>query len=124
MKCIFCELANNPNKDVFKTGKYFYSKHDENPVSKGHCLIILKRHAASINELTQEEWIELGEMINQVVAEFNLREYNIGLNEGIAAGRTIDHLHIHIIPRELGDVENPVGGVRNVIPEKGNYLKK
>ena len=123
MGCIFCEIAKNPDKEVFITGKYFYVKFDKNPVSDKHCLIVLKRHTTSIDELNKEEWCDLGDTVKKVINQLGLSDYNLGINEGIAAGRTIDHLHIHIIPRILGDVENPIGGVRNVIPEKGNYLK-
>jgi len=57
----------------------------------------------------------------EIQAKFNPDAYNLGVNDGEAAGRTIHHLHLHIIPRYIGDVENPRGGVRHIIPDKGNY---
>lgn len=121
--CIFC----NPSK-VIVNGQYAYSKLDEFPVSKGHCLVIPKRHVKTIWELTDEELKDLYTVMKQtddwIFEWYHPDGENIGINEGQAAGQTIPHLHIHIIPRYEGDVSDPTGGVRGVIPGKRNYLKE
>jgi len=105
----------------------FFAVYDEFPVSKGHTLIIPKRHVESFFDITREELEDFFNLLKKVKElldeKFNPDGYNVGVNEGYAAGKTIDHLHVHPIPRYKGDVENPVGGVRNVIPGKGDYRK-
>jgi diadenosine tetraphosphate (Ap4A) HIT family hydrolase len=90
--------------------------------------IIPKRHVNSFFELSNEEIIAAYDLLKKAKKlldkKFSPDAYNIGVNDGKAAGQTIFHLHIHLIPRYFGDVSDPVGGVRNVIPEKGNYLNK
>lgn len=118
--CIFC----NPSK-VIVNGQYAYSRLDEFPVSEGHCLIIPKRHISSIDELDDVELKDLYTVLHQtkiLLIETYLPDgFNIGINEGEAAGQTIPHLHIHLIPRYEGDVVCPRGGVRGVIPNKKEY---
>lgn len=115
MNCIFCEIAKNPDKNVFLQGDFFYVKYDENPVLEGHCLIIPKRHVVSLLDLSEEEWAELRKVIKQATEQLNISEFNLGVNEGRLAGRTIDHLHWHVIPRKQGDADDPTGGIRNII---------
>lgn len=118
--CIFCNPTN-----ILINGEYAYSRLDGFPVSEGHCLVIPKRHVSSIDELTDSELKDLYVVMNQT--KTLLREtyqpdgFNIGINEGEAAGQTVEHLHIHIIPRYEGDVVCPRGGVRGVIPGKKEY---
>lgn len=120
--CIFC----NPSK-IIVNGQYAYSKLDEFPVSKGHCLVIPKRHVKTLWELTDEELKDLYTVMKQtddwIFEWYHPDGENIGINEGYAAGQTVEHLHIHIIPRYEGDVLDPTGGVRGVIPHKQKYKK-
>jgi diadenosine tetraphosphate (Ap4A) HIT family hydrolase len=101
--------------------------YDKFPVTEGHTLIIPKHHVESLFMLSENDAVSLTRMIREVKdiidKKYKPKGYNIGINEGRAAGRTIDHLHIHLIPRYEGDMEDPTGGVRHVIPEKGNYKK-
>ena len=90
-------------------------------------MVIPRRHVASFFDLTPEEISACMELINKekkrIDEEFHPDGYNIGVNVGQAAGQSIFHVHIHIIPRYKGDVENPQGGVRHVIPKKGHYTR-
>ena len=118
--CIFC----NPT-DIVINGEYAYSRLDGFPVSEGHCLIIPKRHVRSIDELSDVELKDLYTVLHQtkiLLIETYLPDgFNIVINEGEAAGQTVPHLHIHLIPRYEGDVVCPRGGVRGVIPSKKEY---
>ena len=95
------------------------------PVSKGHTLVIPKRHVGSFFETTDEERADLLVLLNKakvvIQEEFNPDGYNIGINDGPAAGQTVLHLHMHLIPRYKGDRNDPRGGVRWIIPEKADY---
>ncbi len=96
------------------------------PVSPGHTLIVPRRLVATWFEATREEQVAMLELLDvvkaQLDAEFRPDGYNIGINVGPAAGQTVMHLHMHLIPRFAGDVPDPRGGIRHVIPGKGNYL--
>jgi diadenosine tetraphosphate (Ap4A) HIT family hydrolase len=98
------------------------------PISPGHTLIISKRHFCSFFETTPDEERELLQALRDAKAqldyEFSPMGYNIGINDGSAAGQTIRHLHIHLIPRYEGDVNDPRGGVRWIIPDKAAYWTK
>jgi diadenosine tetraphosphate (Ap4A) HIT family hydrolase len=99
---------------------------DKYPVTEGHSLIIPKRHVESVGELTQPEFKRLSLMISMTKSHLRTRDdsikgFNIGINEGVVAGQTIPHLHIHVIPRREGDMDDPTGGVRGVIPDKQKY---
>jgi len=95
------------------------------PISPGHTLIIPKRHLASFFELTNSERQALFDLLEQaktdIDKEFSPAGYNIGINDGAAAGQTVPHLHIHLIPRYEGDVADPRGGVRWIFPDKADY---
>ncbi|MFA5310455.1 MAG: HIT family protein [Candidatus Paceibacterota bacterium] len=123
--CFFCDIQKKKEDKVIIDNRSFFSRYDDFPVNPGHCEIITKKHIVSFFELTKEQLADFYELLQKtkliVDDKFNPDSYNIGINEGEAAGRTIQHLHIHLIPRYRGDVENPRGGVRNVIPGKGNY---
>jgi diadenosine tetraphosphate (Ap4A) HIT family hydrolase len=100
---------------------------DAFPVSPGHALIIPKRHIASFFETNEEERKAMLEALDQAKEIFD-RElkpdgYNIGINEGLTAGQTIMHLHIHLIPRYKGDSSDPRGGIRWIFPDKARYWK-
>ena len=125
-RCIFCE---DKGINLYDSGipnlKNWYLKWDEYPVNSGHILIIPKRHFQSLFEINFIEFLELWKAIyyakKLIEKEYNPDGYNIGINDGVAAGQSIMHLHIHLIPRYTEDVENPRGGVRGVIPNKQNY---
>jgi diadenosine tetraphosphate (Ap4A) HIT family hydrolase len=120
--CPFCTL--NPRTLVL-ANELAVAFYDRYPVSHGHLLIILRRHVASYFEATPTEQTALMELVNQgkkkLDQEFHPDGYNIGINIGTAAGQTVPHLHIHLIPRYQGDQVDPRGGVRGVIPEKQKY---
>lgn len=106
-------------------GKYGFAAWDRHPVSDGHFLVIPYRHFGSYFDISDEEREELWSLVakGKVMCDekHNPDGYNIGINVGKWAGQSIDHLHIHVIPRYKGDVENPKGGVRGVIPNKKLY---
>ena len=121
--CLFC----TDPKGVSLSNDLAYSARDSYAVSPGHTVVIPKRHVASFFELTPEEVAACIDLINKekihIDKEFQPDGYNVGVNVGPAAGQSIFHVHIHIIPRYKGDVENPQGGVRHVIPKKGHYTR-
>jgi diadenosine tetraphosphate (Ap4A) HIT family hydrolase len=98
---------------------------DAYPVSPGHSLVIPRRHVASFFEITPDERGAILELLDAAkaaaVAEFRPDGFNIGINDGPAAGQTVPHLHMHLIPRYTGDLADPRGGVRWVIPSKADY---
>ena len=122
--CLFCK---DP-QGVSLTRDLAYSARDTYGVSPGHTLVIPNRHVASFFELTPEEVTACMELIKEektrIDEEFSPDGYNIGVNVGPAAGQSIYHVHIHIIPRYEGDVENPQGGVRHVLPKKAHYKRE
>ncbi len=99
---------------------------DAFPVSKGHTLVVTRRVARDWLDATREEKLAVLDLVDQVIrildAQFHPDGYNVGFNAGAAAGQTVPHLHVHVIPRYQGDVPDPRGGVRCVIPSKANYL--
>ena len=98
---------------------------DAYPVSPGHSLVISSRHVASFFELSEAERqglvALLGDTKSQLDAAHRPAAYNIGINDGVAAGQTVPHLHIHVIPRYAGDAADPRGGVRWVLPPRARY---
>ncbi len=102
-----------------------YVRFDKNPVNPGHCLIIPFRHVSDFFEATPEERQAMLNLADEAKAMLELKfspdGYNLGLNVGAVAGQTVPHVHLHLIPRYAGDVEQPRGGVRGVIPSKQNY---
>ena len=124
--CIFCEDKGINLLDYeIPNLKNWYLKWDEYPVNPGHILIIPKRHFQSIFEINLVEFMELWKALyyakRMIEKGYKPDGYNVGINDGEVAGQSIMHLHIHLIPRYKGDVENPRGGVRGVIPNKQNY---
>ena len=98
---------------------------DAFPVSPGHTLLLPRRHVGSLFDLTVVEWVELGQLLAQVrtalQAEFRPDGFNVGINDGTAAGQTVMHLHVHLIPRYRGDRPDPRGGIRWIFPDKARY---
>lgn len=123
-KCPFCDIRGDR---IIAEGPQAIAIPDGFPVSEGHTLVIPKRHVSSIFDLETNEYDELWAFMRQVHGEL-LRRFrptgvNIGVNDGEAAGQTVEHAHIHLIPRYAGDVPYPRGGIRWIIPEKAKYWK-
>lgn len=122
-ECSFCRAESE--RSIIASSALSLAFFDGFPVSPGHTLIIPKRHVASFFDLTQDERKDLFDMADEVKRildeRFHPDGYNIGVNVGEAAGQSIFHVHLHLIPRYSGDVPNPRGGVRGVIPQKQNY---
>ena len=123
--CTFCNL---PADRIILSDRFAFTIHDEFPVSPRHTLIILRRHIGSFFKLQSEERQSLLSLLDETKRfldkEFNPDAYNIGINDGAAAGQTMPHLHVHLIPRYHGDCEDPRGGVRWIFPDKANYWSK
>lgn len=123
LNCPFC--LKNLEVSIIAENELAFAIYDIYPVTKGHILVITKRHFQNYFEISKEEndavfrLIEL--MKTKLENEFKPDGFNIGVNVGEIAGQTIPHVHVHLIPRYKGDMKNPRGGVRHVIPEKGNY---
>ncbi len=102
-----------------------YAVFDTNPASPGHCLIVPKRHVAEYFDATDAEKLAIWSLVDQmkvlIDTKHNPDAYNVGINIGVAAGQSVPHIHVHVIPRYKGDVEDPKGGVRGVIPAKRRY---
>lgn len=122
VSCPFCAL---PAERILILADEALVIRDAFPVSPGHTLIIPRRHIGSFFELTDAERACMVELLAQAKAEldhsFQPDGFNIGINDGAAAGQTVQHLHLHLIPRYLGDVPDPRGGVRWVMPGKAKY---
>ena len=119
-RCPFCE-ATAPLLE----NEYAYVRGDNFPVSAGHVLVIPRRHVPGYFELTEEEQYGITRLLAKAKALLDGSHqpsgYNIGINVGPAAGQTVNHAHVHLIPRYPGDVQHPEGGVRGVIPDKQKY---
>lgn len=121
--CPFCHM--DDSRHLFGDEQVF-AVWDGYPVSPGHLLIITRRHVTQWFEATWEEQQAILRALDQgrrmILEQRAVDGFNIGINVGVAAGQTVDHLHVHLIPRTEGDVSDPRGGVRHVIPARGNYL--
>ena len=120
--CPFCILE--PDR-IISESDYTITIRDGYPVSKGHTLVIPRRHVQSFFELQAIEKAAVLQALDEAKEaldkEFSPDGYNIGINDGEAAGQTVMHLHVHLIPRYKGDTEDPRGGVRWIFPEKAKY---
>ena len=115
-----------PKERIISENELVYAIRDKYPVTPLHSLIIPKRHVVDYFSLTKDELLScdvlLKEVKDSIQSDDELVEgFNIGINSGEVAGQTIFHCHIHLIPRRVGDVENPRGGIRHLIPGKGDY---
>ena len=121
--CIFCNISQDRR---IAENDHCFATYDDFPVSKGHTLIIPKRHVADYFDLTEDEVMAMQALMRDIKAKIDAElspdGYNIGINVNAAAGQTVFHVHMHLIPRYVGDVENPRGGVRGVIPAKQKYM--
>ena len=119
--CIFC----NPRREILAENAHALAFFDSYPVSRGHALVVPKRHALTVFELADEEYADCFRLVlplkELLRARFAPDGFNVGANCGAAAGQSVWHAHIHVIPRYAGDVPNPRGGVRGVIPHKSSY---
>jgi len=133
-----CPFCSPDSTRIILSNTYAIAIYDGFPVSPGHCLIIPKRHIASFFEASREEQTALFDLLAEMrqlllnpsqphfdkVGSLSVPDgFNIGINDGAAAGQTVMHLHIHLIPRYAGDTEDPRGGVRWIMPEKAPYWK-
>ena len=123
--CPFCTLDCS---EIIRANDLALAVHDRFPVTPGHSLILPRRHIFSFFEATPAEQAALFELVagmrDLLQREHTPDGYNIGINDGIAAGQTVMHLHIHLIPRYGGDTADPRGGVRWIMPEKAPYWKR
>tara|TARA_Y100000741_G_scaffold327355_1_gene279936 strand:+ start:301 stop:699 length:399 start_codon:yes stop_codon:yes gene_type:complete len=124
--CLFCNIKES---GYTLENDLAYASYDSYPVSKHHCLVIPKRHINDFFELTEKELIACNKLVKIIKDEIinkdqTVKGFNIGTNIGKVSGQSIFHCHFHLIPRREGDVENPQGGVRSVIPKKQHYRRK
>jgi diadenosine tetraphosphate (Ap4A) HIT family hydrolase len=119
--CIFCR----PGREILAENASGIAVYDKHPVAPGHVLILPRRHATTVYDLSDEEYADCFQLARAVrpllQQKFNPDGFNIGANCGEAAGQSVWHAHIHVIPRYKGDTPHPKGGVRNVIPLKAKY---
>ena len=124
--CRFC--LTKPNRRIMLEGKFGFAAFDLHPANEGHFLVIPYRHLPDYFDINDDELMELWQLVakgKKIVDEkHNPDGYNVGINVGEWAGQSIPHLHIHVIPRYKGDVENPKGGVRGVVPKRKLYTIK
>lgn len=123
--CLFCDRNNAKEHRTINENELAYARWDNVPISVGHAEIVPKRHVISFFELSEDEVLAMYALAKRtrakIIEMYAPDAFNLGVNDGEAAGRTIHHVHLHLIPRYDGDVENPRGGVRHLIPGKGNY---
>ena len=122
MSCPFCTFE--PDR-ILLNSENVVALPDAYPVVDGHTLVLPRKHVSSIYELSPGEQSELWEMVGKVrtllIEQFGVDSLNIGLNDGLAAGQTVAHAHVHVIPRRQGDVPDPRGGIRWIIADKAKY---
>jgi diadenosine tetraphosphate (Ap4A) HIT family hydrolase len=122
-QCPFC--APEAERELLTESATCYAMLDKYPVSPGHALVIPKKHIPNYFDLSAHTktalWLVVDRLKDLLVERFHPDGFNVGMNVSAAAGQTVPHVHIHLIPRYAGDVEHPRGGVRHVIPGKGDY---
>lgn len=120
LTCLFCQQTDPEANRIPVSNRTCFVRFDNFPAARGHIEVVPKRHVVSFFELTEDEVVDayslLRMMHRTLVEQFGPDGFTIGVNEGHAAGRTVDHLHIHLIPRRFGDVDDPRGGIRQVLP--------
>jgi diadenosine tetraphosphate (Ap4A) HIT family hydrolase len=120
--CPFCHLEASR---IRLENEFAAAFHDAFPIAEGHTLVVPKRHVASLFDLSEEEQAALWRLVALVraklMAELKPDGFNVGVNDGPAAGQTVMHAHLHVIPRRAGDVADPRGGVRWIVPGKAQY---
>ncbi len=123
--CIFC---NPSSRKILLSNDLCYARWDSYPVNPGHLLLVPFRHCTEYFEATKDERAALWQLLDEAKALIDDKHgpdgLNVGINIGSAAGQSVFHVHVHVIPRYTGDVANPRGGVRGVIPSKQTYVKR
>tara|TARA_B100000427_G_scaffold327192_1_gene337397 strand:+ start:419 stop:817 length:399 start_codon:yes stop_codon:yes gene_type:complete len=124
-ECLFC---NKKKQKIIFSSKLLFVVRDSYPVTKLHTLIIPHRHVSNFFDLNENELIDLNKILKKqrkslLDLDKEITGFNVGVNAGKDAGQSIMHCHIHLIPRRKGDIENPRGGVRGVIPSKQKYKR-
>lgn len=123
-ECPFCERIKDADS-LYALTEFAVAFPDGFPVSQGHTLVVPKRHVMKAEQLERAEWAGLFDLVREVARELTtlpgVTGVNVGVNSGEVAGQTVAHAHVHVIPRRPGDVEDPRGGVRWLIPEKADY---
>jgi diadenosine tetraphosphate (Ap4A) HIT family hydrolase len=125
-QCLFCDVQVSDKNRIVEENTLAYATRDAYPVTEYHTLVIPKRHTLDFFGLTQAELNAINALLHsqkKVIEETDatVEGFNVGMNCGEIAGQSVWHCHVHLIPRRRGDVENPRGGVRHVIPHKGHY---
>ena len=123
--CLFCNIEKS---GCAHENELAYASYDSYPVTEHHCLIIPKRHIKDYFDLSNDELVACNELIQIIKKEITKKDptvkgFNLGTNIGKVSGQSILHCHLHLIPRREGDVDNPQGGVRSVIPNKQHYKR-
>ena len=123
--CLFCNIEKS---GCAHENELAYASYDSYPVTEHHCLIIPKRHIKDYFDLSNKELVACNDLIQIVKDEITKKDpsvkgFNLGTNIGKVSGQSILHCHLHLIPRREGDVDNPQGGVRSVIPSKQHYKR-
>tara|TARA_B100001939_G_scaffold85924_1_gene73520 strand:+ start:91 stop:489 length:399 start_codon:yes stop_codon:yes gene_type:complete len=123
--CLFCNIEKS---GCAYENELAYASYDSYPVTEHHCLIIPKRHIKDYFDLSNEELLACNDLVQIVKKEIikkdpSVKGFNLGTNIGKVSGQSILHCHLHLIPRREGDVDNPQGGVRSVIPNKQHYKR-
>ena len=123
--CPFCPAK---DREIIASHALAVAVADSFPLTKGHSLIVPRRHVASFFELTLDERLAMLGLLDEAKAVLDRQHapdgYNIGINDGTAAGQTVMHVHVHLIPRYRGDADDPRGGVRWIFPRKAEYWKQ
>lgn len=126
MDCPFCQRLIGP--ELLGQNALAVAFLDSYPISPGHCLVVPRRHEADFFELSREEqaavWALAAQVRPALGVEHHPDGYNIGINIGAAAGQTVEHAHLHVIPRYRGDIPDPRGGVRWIIPDRAAYWEE
>jgi diadenosine tetraphosphate (Ap4A) HIT family hydrolase len=119
-RCLLCRVDDTSANQVLMDSDHFYVRYDNFPASDGHVEVVPKRHVVSFFDLSPSEMAEAYRLMRDaqktLSKQYDPQGYTIGINEGRAAGRSVDHLHIHLIPRYEGDVADPSGGIRQILP--------
>lgn len=122
--CPFCEKVES-GEGLVLANDWAVAFPDAFPLTEGHTLVVPRRHVARSEELEAEEWGGLFDLVKQAAVQAaslpGVKGVNVGFNSGEVAGQTVFHAHVHVIPRRPGDVEDPRGGVRGLIPDKADY---
>jgi diadenosine tetraphosphate (Ap4A) HIT family hydrolase len=120
--CPFCTI---PKSQIIISNPVAIAFRDGFPVSDGHTLVVPRIHVESLFDLSLKDqalvWALVAEVREVLKKEYQPSGFNIGINDGAAAGQTVGHTHVHIIPRYAGDVKDPRGGIRWVFPDKAKY---